>query len=108
MEGGESSENGCFRGYAEDQARKRQPLYMADWRRKLDAFLQFNEREILQSAGIVTMEVAKRLAEAEYDKFHARRLTEEANAEPVEDIDGLRKRLGPNKENQEKDEEGNR
>jgi hypothetical protein len=81
---------------------------MADWRRKLDAFLQFNEREILQNAGIVSMEVAKRLAEAEYDKFHARRLTEEANAEPVEDIDGLRKRLGPNKENQEKDEEGNR
>ena len=94
--------------YAEDQARKRQPLYMADWRRKLDAFLQFNEREILQNAGIVSMEVAKRLAEAEYDKFHTRRLTEEANAEPDEDIDGLRKRLGPNKENQEKDEEGNR
>jgi hypothetical protein len=94
--------------YAEDQARKRQPLYMADWRRKLDAFLQFNEREILQNAGIVSMEVAKRLAEAEYDKFHARRLTEEVNAEPDEDIDGLRKRLGPNKENQEKDEEGNR
>ena len=31
--------------YAEDQARKRKPLYMADWRKKLDAFLQFNERE---------------------------------------------------------------
>jgi hypothetical protein len=94
--------------YAEDQARKRQPLYMADWRRKLDAFLQFNEREILQNAGIVSMEVAKRLAEAEYDKFHTRRLIEEAKAEPDEDIDGLRKRLSANKENQEKDEEGNR
>ncbi len=61
--------------YAEDQARKRKPLYMADWRKKLDAFLQFNEREILHNAGNVAMEVAKRLAETEYEKFHARRLS---------------------------------
>jgi hypothetical protein len=79
--------------YAEDQARRRQPLYMADWRIKLDAFLQFNEREILQNAGNVSMEVAKRLAESEYDKFHARRLTVEEKSELSDDIDELRKRL---------------
>ena len=89
--------------YAEDQARKRRPLYMADWRKKLDAFLQFNEREILNNAGKVSMEVAKQLAEAEYDKFHARRLTDEANAELDDDIDELRKRLrGPQESRGEK------
>lgn len=37
--------------YAEDQTRKRNPIYMKDWRVKLDAFLKFNEREILTNAG---------------------------------------------------------
>ncbi len=47
--------------YAESQAERRQPLHMRDWREKLDAFLQFNEREILQDAGNVSMDVAKTL-----------------------------------------------
>lgn len=91
--------------YAEDQARKRKPLYMADWRHKLDAFLQFNDREILQNAGNVAMEVAKRLAEAEYDKFHARRLIDEAASEIEADIDELRKRIQPGDESQQEDTE---
>lgn len=44
--------------YAEDQAQRRTPLYMRDWRQKLDAFLKFNERDILKHAGKVSMEVA--------------------------------------------------
>ena len=44
--------------YAEDQARRRKVLYMRDWREKLDAFLQFNERDILTNAGKVAKEVA--------------------------------------------------
>jgi hypothetical protein len=91
--------------YAEDQARKRQPLHMADWRRKLDAFLQFNEREILQNAGKVAMDVAKRLAEAEYDKFHANRLIAEAEADLDADIDELRKRIQPGDKNPQEDAE---
>lgn len=91
--------------YAEDQARKRKPLYMADWRHKLDAFLQFNDREILQNAGNVAMEVAKRLAEAEYDKFHARRLIDEAASEIEADIDELRKRIQPGDASQQEDAE---
>ncbi len=39
--------------YAEDQARRRKILYMRDWREKLDAFLQFNQREFLTHAGRV-------------------------------------------------------
>ncbi len=67
--------------FAEDQAKRRRVLYMRDWREKLDAFLQFNERDILTNAGRVGREVADRLALEEYKKFHTRRLTLEAEAE---------------------------
>ena len=63
--------------YAEVQAERKQPIYMKDWVQKLDAFLQFNEREILTGSGQVSMEVAKRLALEEYAKFSRRRITEE-------------------------------
>lgn len=43
-------------------------MRMQDWVGKLDAFLQFNEYEILRDAGRVTHEVAKKLAETEYEK----------------------------------------
>jgi len=64
--------------YAEMQAEKRQPVYMREWKEKLDAFLRFNEQDILNDKGTVSMEVAKQLALGEYDKFSARRLKEEA------------------------------
>jgi len=70
--------------YAEVQAERKQPIYMKDWVQKLDAFLQFNEREILTGSGQVSMEVAKKLALEEYVKFSRRRLKEddeEAEAE---------------------------
>ncbi len=67
--------------YAEDQARRRNVLYMRDWREKLDAFLQFNERDILTNAGKVAKEVADKLALDHYEKFAARRLTAEAQAD---------------------------
>jgi hypothetical protein len=55
--------------YAENQASKQIPMKMEDWIRKLDAFLQFNEYQILTNAGRVSNEVAKSTAETEYDKF---------------------------------------
>jgi hypothetical protein len=67
--------------YAEDQARRRRVLYMKDWRERLDAFLQFNEREVLDNPGKVSKEIADHLAEDEYDKFHARRLAVESLAD---------------------------
>jgi len=70
--------------YAEVQAERKQPIYMKDWVQKLDAFLQFNEREILTGSGQVSMEVAKKLALEEYVKFSRRRIAEddeEAEAE---------------------------
>ena len=70
--------------YAEDQAHRRKPLYMRDWREKIDAFLKFNERAILEDAGKVSMEVAKALALEEFEKFNRRRLAEEATQEEEE------------------------
>jgi hypothetical protein len=55
--------------YAEDQAKRRKVMYMSDWVKKLNAFLQFNEREILQDNGKVTHEIAKAFAESEFEKF---------------------------------------
>jgi hypothetical protein len=48
--------------YAENQAARQIPMKMADWVAKLDAFLQFNEYEVLANAGKVSADVAKRLA----------------------------------------------
>jgi hypothetical protein len=58
--------------YAENQAARQIPMKMADWVAKLDAFLQFNEYEVLANAGQVSAEVGKRLAEEQYDKFRVR------------------------------------
>jgi len=55
--------------YAENQAARQIPMKMTDWVSKLDAFLQFNEYDILKNAGKVSHEVAKKLAEKEYGKF---------------------------------------
>ena len=55
--------------------------YNRNWREKLDAFLQFNERDILKNAGKVTKEVADKLALEQYDTFHKHRLAQEAEQE---------------------------
>lgn len=55
--------------YAENQAARQIPMRMADWVAKLDAFLAFNEYEVLASAGSVSAEVARRLAEQQYKTF---------------------------------------
>lgn len=60
--------------YAEDQAERNQPMYMKDWVEKLNAFLQFNGREILENAGKISAKVAEQLAVQEYEKFNQNRL----------------------------------
>lgn len=71
--------------YAEDQARRHRQIFMRDWRQKLDAFLKFNERDILRDAGKVTKEVADKLALEQYERFNAHRLKQEAVAEMLAD-----------------------
>jgi len=55
--------------YAEDQAERGIVMTMKDWAKKLNAFLQFNQKEILQNAGNVSAEIAKAVAEKEYDMY---------------------------------------
>ena len=55
--------------YATRQARRHIPMTMEDWASKLDAFLQFNEAEILKDKGKVTAVVAKAFAESEFEKY---------------------------------------
>ena len=55
--------------YATRQARRHIPMTMADWASKLDAFLQFNDAEVLQDKGKVTAEIAKAFAESEFEQY---------------------------------------
>ncbi len=55
--------------YAENQAERQIPMAMKDWIIRLDAFLQFNEYDVLKDAGKISAAVAKELAEQEYEKF---------------------------------------
>mgnify|MGYP002620522168 CR=1 FL=1 len=55
--------------YAARQARRHIPMTMADWASKLDAFLQFNDAEILKDKGKVTAAIAKSFAESEFEQY---------------------------------------
>lgn len=55
--------------YATRQARRHIPMTMADWASKLDAFLQFNDAEILQNKGKITATIAKAFAESEFERY---------------------------------------
>ena len=55
--------------YAESQAERRIPMTMDDWAKKLNAFLQFNERDIHDNPGKVSQVVAKAFAESEFEKY---------------------------------------
>jgi hypothetical protein len=55
--------------YAENQAARGIPMKMKDWVEKIDGFLQFNEYKNLRDAGNVSHEVAKKIAESEYERF---------------------------------------
>jgi hypothetical protein len=58
-----------FLDYAENQAGRAIPMRMQDWVKKLDAFLEFNEYDILHNPGKVSHEVATQLAQEEYERF---------------------------------------
>ena len=76
--------------YAELQAKQHHEMHMADWEEKLNQFLQFNGREVLQNFGTVKREVAEALAIAEYEKYDAHRRELEA-ADLDELTEGVRK-----------------
>ena len=85
--------------FAEGQAMRRIPMTMADWIEKLDGFLKLNDRDILDHAGKVSHQLAKQLAEQEYDKFHQQRLTNEAlhTPDPLDELEQKTQKILKNK-----------
>ncbi|MCB5208001.1 virulence RhuM family protein [Methylovorus mays] len=68
--------------FAEDQATRRKQVFMQDWSDKLDDFLRFNDRAVLNNAGRVSKKQAEAKATLEYDKFaESRRALKEKQAE---------------------------
>jgi hypothetical protein len=63
---------GMYLDYAENQAARQVPMKMADWVKKLDGFLRFNEYEVLTNAGTVSAEVARDLAEEQFAQFRVK------------------------------------
>ena len=55
--------------YATRQARRHIPMTMEDWKTKLDAFLRFNDADVLQDKGKVTAAIAKEFAESEFERY---------------------------------------
>jgi hypothetical protein len=89
--------------YAEMQAERKQPIYMIEWKEKLDAFLTFNEQEVLCDSGSVSMEIARCLALEEYEKFSLRRLTEDA-AIPDTEFEEISKQIEHKEHDRKKDQ----
>ena len=57
--------------FAEDQAQRKKQVFLRDWAEKLDQFLPFNDREVLQGAGKISKKQADAKAEAEYERYAA-------------------------------------
>lgn len=82
--------------FAQGQSMRRIPMHMSDWIKKLDAFMSINDREILNHAGKISHEMAKQLAEGEYEKFHAKRLS--SITKELSDFDKVVKQIESTKE----------
>jgi hypothetical protein len=82
--------------YAENRALSRRAMTMREWAEKLDAFLQFNEQDVLTHAGKIRAEVAEKLALDRYATFDAERRNEERRKADAEDalvMENITKRL---------------
>ncbi|WP_419253554.1 virulence RhuM family protein [Caulobacter sp. ErkDOM-YI] len=71
-----------FLDFAEDQAGRRKAMTMAEWSERLDAFLTFNDRDVLANAGKVGADDARRIARERFEAFdNERRLADDRAAE---------------------------
>jgi len=64
---------GMFLDYAEDQAQRRKQVFLKDWPERLDAFLSFNDRDVLPGLGSISRDAAEQQAFATYEQFNERR-----------------------------------
>ncbi len=72
--------------FAEDQARRKKTMHMEEWVQRLDAFLQFNERNVLTHAGTVSHQLAEAHAHRQFEQYEAERRRLEAE-QPSADFD---------------------
>jgi len=82
--------------FAEGQAMRRIPMHMQDWIKKLDAFLNINDRDILTHAGKISHDMTWQLAEGEYEKFSRREIAKQDRI--GNDFDSLLKRVPEDKQ----------
>lgn len=67
--------------FAEGQAMQRIPMHMKDWIERLNEFLKLNRKDILKNAGKISHELAKELAEKEYNIYYKNSLNEQSKAD---------------------------
>ena len=80
---------------AEERAKRKIPMTIEDWAKRLDLFLEFDDREVLKHPGKITSEIAKQFAESEFEKYRViqDRLFESdfdkllGKTEQIEDVD---------------------
>jgi hypothetical protein len=77
--------------FASGQAMRRIPMYMNDWITKLEGFLTLNDRDILNNAGKISHQMAKELAESEYEKYRKNIIAENDKQDMKELEEGLKK-----------------
>ncbi|PKL61297.1 MAG: cell filamentation protein Fic [Methanomicrobiales archaeon HGW-Methanomicrobiales-2] len=86
---------------AEERARRKIPMTMEDWAKRLDRFLEFDDRKLLEDRGKVTKEMAKEFAESEFEKY---RVVQDRHFES--DFDRMLKEATP-PEGEEQDNKNN-
>jgi hypothetical protein len=59
----------AFLDLAEDRARRKIPMTMEDWAKRIDRFLEFDDREVLRDKGTITAKMAREFAESEFEKY---------------------------------------
>ena len=59
----------AFRDLAEDRAKRHIPMTMEDWAKRIDKFLDSDDRPILNDSGKMSAEQAKDYAETEFEKY---------------------------------------
>jgi len=81
-----------FLDYADDQARRRKQIFMQDWQERLDDFLRFNERAVLENSGNVSRLAADQHVNDEYTQFEQRR-REALELEAMKQLEAAAKQL---------------
>jgi len=82
-----------FLDFAEDRAARRERIAMADWVGQTDRFLQFYERDVLQNAGAISADEAKRVSAERYGEFDARRRQIENEGDDIDVLEAVQREI---------------